>query len=482
MTTSSTRRGVRGAAAALTACALLAPSAAQAADAPLRTIGLTATGERTADYAPVAVSLDGREVIQRDYSRVYVRNVAAGTTSPLVTGADDVSASNDTKIVAVVTNQPLVAADTDTEDDVYVINRAAGNAATLVTGPSLGLEIGGAQKNVIVDSTLISGNGNVVRFGVSRAVEEAGGGVVWKYERWRFDRTTGVSTKYAAEAGALVNRLDDAGQVEITETQVKVGGRTWPIPPSTYKPYAWIAPDGGSVVFRPLASENKLTVLNTTTGATRLVTAPSWINPYALTIYAPTNAGGDFIVISTPVSRPAGERVAIGRLQVSNAAITQTGGDVPVTVDMRRAVSANLAFAATNLHLAQLGTTPLPGAEPSLPGSTAKAWDYLSFGDATCSKNLYGVNVWTRPYVHAKKGAQGTDLRTPARAVVKVTMANGIVANHFTINAGVSRDLNTGRIGGYTIDATVTFTDGSTLSGSNVIAAHPTPACTPFWF
>ncbi len=481
MTTPSARRRARGAAVAVAACAALAPSAAQAADAPLRAIGLTPAGVPTADYAPVAVSPDGREVIQRDYKRIYVRDVTAGTTTQFATAAGDVSASTDTKLVAVVTDQALTASDTDGQDDIYVINRAAGNAATLVTGPALGLELGDVQRNVILDNLLISGSGNVVRFGVSRAVAEPGGAVNWKYERWRFDRATGVSTKYSAASGAVVRRLDDAGKVEITETQVKVDGRTWPIPPAGgFTPYAWIAQDGGSVVFRPVSNQNKLSVLNTTTGSVRLVTAPSWINPNLFDIYAPTNAGGDFIVMGTRVQRTLGSRYAVGRLQVSNAAVTQTGGDVQITEGSQVAVSPNLAFAATNTHLAQLGTTPLPGGEPPLPGSTAKAWDYLDFGDATCDKNAFGVATWTRPYVYAKKGAQGTDLRSPLRAVVKATMTNGVVANHFTINAGVRRDLNTGRVGGYTLDATVTFTDGSTVTGAKVVAAHATPYCNPF--
>lgn len=474
-------------AAALAVGALLAPAAAQAADAPLRTIGVTPTGERTANYAPVAISPDGREVIQREYRRAYVRDVVAGTTTQLANDIGDVAASSDTKIVAVVTSQSLVAADTDSSDDLYVINRAAGNTPTLVTGPALGLELNNVQLNALVDNVLVSGNGNVVRFGISRAIAaSAGGGTGWSYERWRYDRTTGATTKIATAADfrTSVKRLDDAGKVDITDTQVKVDGRTWPIPDTGgFRPDAWIAPDASAVVFRHVSNENKLTVLNTTTGAKRLVTAPSWINPYLLDVYAPTNAGGDFVVIGTTLTRPAGERYAVGRLQVSNAAVSQIGPDVQITANAPRTVSANLAFAATNLHLAQLGTTPLPGTEPSLPGVSTKAWDYLDFGDATCTQAPFGGYNWTRPYVYAKKGAQGADLRTPTKATVKATMTSGGVANHFTINAGASRELNTGRVGGYTLDAIITFSDGSTVSGAKVIPTHELPYCNPFyWF
>lgn len=484
MLTSHVRRRARGAA-VLTASALLFPAAAaQAADAPLRTIGITPTGERTANFAPVAISPDGREVIQREYRRAYVRNVAAGTTTQLANDIGDVSASSDTKLVAVVTSEPLVSADTDVRDDLYVINRAAGNAATLVSGPSLGLELDDVQRNALVDDVLISGNGNLVTFTVSRAIAEAGGAINWRYERWRYDRATGTSTKTATELRVRVQRLDDAGKVEITDTQVKVDGRAWPIPSTGGNfPEAWSSPDGTAVAFRDGFSPSKFAVLNTTTGAVRNVTAPSWITPNLLDVYAPTNAGGDFLVIGTTLTRPAGERYAVGRLQVSNAAVTQVGPDVQITAGAQRTVSSNLAFAATNLHLAQLGTAPLPGTEPSLPGVTVKAWDYLDFGDATCTRAPFGGNTWTRPYVYAKKGAQGTDLRTPTKAVVKATMINGTVANYFTISAGASRELNTGRVGGYTLDATVSFSDGSTVTGSKVVPQHELPYCNPFyWF
>ncbi|MBJ7472442.1 MAG: hypothetical protein JHD16_14135 [Solirubrobacteraceae bacterium] len=480
--TGTVLRSVR--AVALGAAAFAAfPGYAAAADAPLRTIGITPTGAATGEAVPVGVSPDGREVIQRNLSRVFVRDVAAGTTTELVQGVDEVGASNDTKLVAVLTNAKLVAADTDADEDVYLINRGAGNAATLVTGPALNLEIAGNQRNAFVDGLLISGNGNVIRYGVSRAILRSNGETTWDYEQWRYDRSTGVNTRTSTGLASIVRRLDDAGKVEVTATQIKVDGRTWPIPAAAgTRPYTWIAQDGGSVVFRDYLTP-KLYVVNTSTGVSRTVNVPSWIPQGTMDVFAPWNGGGDFVLIGTRVNRSVGVRYALGRLQVSNGALTQYGPDIPITESSQLgAISSNLAFAGTNVHLAQLGTTPLPGTEAA-PPSGAKAFDYIEFVDATCNQQPFGGVAYTRPSVYMRRGAQGNDLRTPTRSEIKVTMNSGTVANQFALAPGASRELTSGRLGGFTIAAKVTFTDGTSVQGTNVVPSHPSPYCNPFyWF
>ncbi len=129
-------------------------------------------------------------------------------------------------------------------------------------------------------------------------------------------------------------------------------------------------------------------------------------------------------------------------------------------------------------YLAQVGSTALPGTEPS-GTSTAKVQDYVSVNDTACFISYFNVTTWSRAYVTLSRNSVGLDPRVPARA----HRASGqhrepaTVYNAFTLSAGALRELTIPRTGGWTVQSTVTFTDGSVLSGTQSIPVHPVPTC-----
>lgn len=481
----SVRRAASAAPVALALGLAVLPSSAGAADAPTRTIGIGVDGQRTSSLRPIAVANDGKEVLQYDFSNLYVRDVVAGTTRVVLASPGGVAgASTDLRTVLVDTWGSRVAADTDDEQDLYLWNRTTG-AFTLVTGADVNLDRVGEQRNAWADLPVLSGDGKVAQFGVTRYLSANGVDGTWKYETWRYDASTGRATKRSDTRSVVTSRLDDAGRVSLSYNGIRIDNRTLPLPydpaATTANPIASVSPDGSAVAFQGI-DRKTLSVVNTASGVVRKVTLPTWLQTTPFSVIAPYNGGGS-VLLQADLNRPEGKRSAYGRLDVGTGVLTQIGGDIPATntTDAYSAIAPNLQFAANNLFLAQLGTTPLPGTEPGTP-SNAKATDYFDIGDATCHTNIFGIRQWTRPWFTMRSGAQGADTRPPVKADVTVTVdKTGAVANRFSITPGKSRDLSVGRTGGWTVSARVTLTGGAVLDGKVTVPAHGAPTCSgPF--
>ena len=490
--TSQSRARHAAAALILSAVGLAAPSAATAADAPLRTIGVTPGGAVTATQYPVAISPDGRLVLSNDdttYGRTQplLRDVAASTTTKLLSEGDRVvSASLDLAKVAFLTTRAASSKDLDTTSDLYVLDRPSGQT-TLVSQDPVSGRLGQPADREDLGDALLAGDGKSVLFHSNETTFNAvpGGPTTEVHRQWRFDLTAGTLTQLstwgeAAPDWVRQRTVDDAGRVTVTTAGIDLAGKKLPLPFDVRSSAASadVSPDGSTVAFDIVGRPTSLTLVDTATGAVSTMTLPSSRSQLSRSVWAILN-GGAGAVISTYADRGAGPRTVLSRISKSGAA-TQLGGDIKVTDSSQlAAVSPNLQFAATSLHLAQLGTSALPGTEPNPTTPAPQALNYVWVQDTFCTR-AFGRSTWTRAKAGVNPRPTGTDTRTVKGTTWRVydTITNKTI-NAFSLTAGKSRDLTVPRTGGWSYDVKVTLSDNTVLSGTGKVDPHPVPECTP---
>lgn len=489
----------RALAAALLAGAVLAP-AAQAADSNVRSINRAADGSVTADLQPFAVSGNGASVLAILGRDLVLRDVAAGTTTRLpgagslrsFTTTEEVDASNDLRFVLYPTEASLVPDDADGQLDYYLLDRSTGTNQLVSRTPST-LSNGAAVFRSDVQDAQLSGNGQVASFtSVSTNYNpEVSSTDRYQYDEWRWERATGTATRLGGTPLATtyprsntwnvrLRRGDDTGKVAVFDRTVFVGSRevALPLAVDTYdSAIASVSADGSFLAFTRQASRSRITFVNLTTGASSDTTVPSWLASAGYDVIGVGN-GGTGVVIRTRLNRTAGTRDVLGWVTRSGA-VSQVGKDIPSSASNAAPVLAwNVAFAANGQYLAQVGSAALPGTEPS-GTSTASASDYVTVSDTSCSISYFNVTTWSRGSVSLSRTSVGLDPRVPARATFRVvnTANPATVYNAFTLSAGASRELTIPRTGGWTVQSAITFTDGSTLSGTQSVPVHPVPTC-----
>lgn len=461
----------------------LTPALAQAADAPLRAIGFDEAGAATTSHTPVAVSFDGREVLSNTFdTRAYVRDVAAGTTRPLSLGGRAAGASLDLRRVLISTAEAASPRDTDDDADLYVLDRATGAKTLVSAAPGTGELPGPATPWDALELSrgLISGDGNTVLFRSSQYdyAPDFSTQPIERHVQWRFDLAANTLTPVAETSSdtALVMRsTDNAGRVAVNSAGIYVGTRRIALPEAARNADGHVSPDGTTVVFKT-ASNAPLLLVDTATGTQSTAPVPSWLITQGYELRGAGNNGAGAL-LGASLTRATGPRFAFGFLNKAGA-LSQVGGDIQVTRDTTVGpISQNLAFAASNLHLAQLGSMPLPGVEPPAPGGTPAAFDYLTFRDVECTAGIFS-KTWSRAWVELTAQAVGSDLRRPTRADILVTQTTTKkVINAFTLAPGKTRELTVGRTGGFTISARVTLSDGTRIDGTNVVPLHEPFSC-----
>lgn len=472
-----------------------APAGASAADAPLRTIGVTPGGAATATQTPVAISADGKLVVSNDTStyarsQPLLRDVAAGTTTKLLAEGDSViSASLDLGKVLFATTRAVSPKDLDATEDLYVLDRATGGSTLVSQDPVTGT-LGQAASRVDLGDGLVAGDGKSVLFHSNETTfsQVEGGPVTEIHRQWRFDLVAGSLTQlgtWGAAAPDWVRQrtVDNAGRVAVTAAGIDVAGKKLPLPfdVASEGGSADVSPDGSTVAFDLVGRNTSLTVVSTATGAVSTIKLPSTRSQLSRSVWGILNAGAG-AVISTSVDRGAGPRTVLSNVSKTGA-VTTLGGDIKVTDSSQlSAVSQNLQFAATSLHLAQLGTTPLPGTEPNPTTPALQALSYVWVQDTSCTKS-FGRSTWLRAKAGVNPRPTGTDTRTVKGTTWRVyDTATNKTINAFTLTAGKSRDLTVPRTGGWSYDVKVTLSDNTVLNGTGKVDPHPTPECIAILF
>ncbi len=479
--------------------ALLVPTAATAADAPVRTIARDGNETVTAGLSPIAVSGDGRQVIANLGDDAVVRDVVEGTTRRLVPSgpATAITASTDLRVVLLESASDLTPSDTNGTTDYYALDRATGVLRFVSDVPARFRDGQVAPDARFLRSPSISGDGNVIQFvgtvtGGKPLAQPGTSTFTVESTLWRVDLSAGGAPVRARELTGFNGReftivhADQAGAVGVTNDGVVVGDRVFPLPAVDNGAFrslrVAVSTDGRAVAVADAYDPGTVKLLSTTTGTVTSIPMPSWLVSAG---YRLLNAYASGVAVSARFTRAGGEREAVGYV-TTKGAVTQVGGDIPAsTPDRALALSANLSFAATNQYLAQLGTRTLPGTEPASqpfptppppPAPTLITW--MPFTDVSCSTVI--STTWSRASVSLTASPVPGDPRTPASATVKVTKLGSpsTVYNAFTLKAGASRELTVPRTGAWTYAATITFTDGSKYAGSVEVPAHPQPPCT----
>lgn len=474
----------------LTAAGLFAPVGASAADAPLRTIGVTPAGAATASQQPVAISPDGKLVLANDltsygHPQPILRDVAAGTTTRLLADGDTpISASLDLSRFVYSTERKVSAKDVDATADLYVFDRASGQSTLISQDPVTG-KLGDPADVEDFTDVLLTADGKAAVFQSTETTYNAvPGGPVKEVNRWwRFDLTAGQLSQVSSWGNATPDwvrqhSVDDAGLVTVSTAGINVGTRTLPLPFDVASEVATVevSPDGSTVLFDRPARNSTLTLVNTATGAVSTINLPTSVPRASHPVWGALN-GGAGAVLSYYVDRGAGPRTVVATVSRTGV-VTQAGGDIKTTdASQLSAVSRNLQFAATHLHLAQLGTTALPGGEPTPTGPAPDALKYVYVADTYCNK-LFGISTWVRARATLVNLAIGTDTRLPKSSEWKVydTVTKKVI-NAFTLAPGKSRDLTVPRTGGWSYDVKVTLSDNAVITGTGKVDPHPTPAC-----
>lgn len=462
-----------------TAAALIAlaasASAAHAADAPTRLVDLSESGQR-AGGSVVAVAPGATEalLLQPDssapgaWSHLAVRNLAAGTTTRVLPGNPRFEgASDDTKRVLVATADRYdPVADTNSAIDLYVYDRAT-NRATLVSKATSGAATGDGNSGAAV----LSGDGKVVYHGPTISLTR------------KVVVDTGAVTEYARGAsGALAT--DRTGATVLTTDGILKNGTLTPNPGnvdlrSLTAPV--FADAGGSLVAligNPGAGQ--LRVTDTTSGASRVVGLPSWVQreyPSLLDV----NADGSQALLAISLNRGGsiGTRLVLGTVDLATGAVAQVGNDLPWNGNRWAAPTPDWAFAGVGGVVAQLGATAIPGSDVVAPPVAPRpAVEYITLSKG-CRAN-YGQlppAPAKRPSLYLAVNALGSTPQVPAKADFTVTKTStGVVTNKFTLAPGATRDITTG-FGDFTYSVKVTFKDGTSVSGSKSVPAYTAPLC-----
>lgn len=484
-------------AATIAGAALAQAAPALAADAPVRTIARDTAGLATPNFQPMAVGNDGREVLATLDGNLVVRDVAAGTTKLLVAAVGGYpiaayQATPDLRFVLLRSTSGLVPADTDYGDDFYLLDRSTGKLSWVTRDLTATMSDGQTATNYGLYDPQLSGDGRFVtlRLNLWRYATQATPEIT-ENTYYRYDRTTDqiakVRTMPESAWYADVVHRDAAGAVLVTNAAAYVGKRAivFPLPKLASGDAATatvaVSSDGSAIAVVNSKDKSKLSLITTATGAITTVTVPAGLVSNGYDLVNVQNGGGA-AVIRDRIKVSAGNRQRLG-LIARDGTVTQTGGDVPADTSAGWSLvpSDNGAFGANAAYLAQLGSTPLPGAEPAQASQALSV--YMSYEDTHCAYTAYSVNNY-RATVTLIAQPRGVDPRTPKSATVKVfkTGSPSTIYNQFSVNAGVRRELTVPQTGGWTYAATVTFTDGSTMTGSVDVPTHQKYPCDPFYY
>lgn len=455
------------------AAGLLAVPSALAADTPTRVVDFNAAGQRAGGEV-VALAPGATEAIltlpdstaQGAPKHIAVRNIAAGTTTALLPSSVSFNdASDDTKRLLVTTTASYDPADTNGTADLYVYDRTTGSAK-LVSKTASGAALGNAWQF----SENISGDGKVVYFGTSA-------GPISKVSV-----DTGAVTEI--NRGGLALSTDRTGSVTLTKDGIVKNGALVPNP-SGVNLASLTAPsfadDGSKLVsLQGNPGAGSLQVTDTTTGASKTVALPSWVQreyPSLLDV----NADGSKALLAISLNRGGsiGTRLVLGTVDLASGAVAQVGNDLPWNGNRWAVPTPDWAFAGAGPVVAQLGATAIPGSDvvaPPVPPRPAVEYTSVYQG---CRAN---TSQWPpvparRPSLSLAVNAVGSSPQVPAKAdfVVKKT-SSGATTNTFTLSPGASRDINTG-YGDFTYTVKVTFKDGTTVTGSRSVAPYTAPRC-----
>lgn len=462
------------AAAALSPLALAAP--ASAVDAPTRIVDLDEAGQR-ASGTVAAVAPGAREVLlmQPDSPQaswpqhLAVRDlVTAQTRSVLSSSVGVYAISDDTQRILISTETSYDAADANGKLDLYVYDRPTARGMLATRG------LNGQATGAGAVQAALSGDGKVVTF------SNGDSGTL------RVNVDTGAVQKItSARQLSFASGVDRTGSVVATEDGIYVGTSRVPNPGAMSFDglYASKVADGGSVMALLTGYQYTaaLKVIDLTTGVARTISLPSWVQqqfPQLIDV----NADGTKALVAISLSRGSalGLRLVLGTVDLRTGAIAQLGNDLPWSGARYAAVTPDWAFAGTGQIVAQLGTTPIPGANVVVPPIGPRpAIDYLTLHEGCKGyPNRWPPITSIRPSLELR-GAQGLSPQVPAKAEVTVTnRTSGAITNKFTLSSiGARRDLTTG-FGNFIYSVKVTFRDGTSVNGSQTVPAY-TPASCP---
>lgn len=445
-----------GAAAALAASLALAPAAS--ADAPYRFTGIDVTGNQAHEAKVQSVGPGGKEVLfnawadRSTYSlKPLLRDVVGAKTTALASTSSSsvLGASDDLTKVLIWTYDQLDPADTNSYGDDYLIDRTTGKATLLSRDWPNGEAYGGFTYAQVA----ITGDGKTV-FRTTFSYDEE------QPELVKID----LATKATTTLGAHYLRgfePDTTGKVVLTDDKLLAGGRTIDLP----KGPSFASPDGSAVAVKTSAG---VSIVDVATGTTRAAALADFLKTNAWDLLGVAN-GGDTLYAGAVVTAAGAKKYAVATQNTRTGALTIVRNDVPWVSQSGSAVlSPDLQFVAFNTHVAQLGGTALQGpnvAIPEIPNN-----EFVPFYPGCSYGGLYAELI--RPSVTLRGVSIGVNGRRPTKADVTVTLdRNGAVANKFTIAPGQRRSLTAGW-GGFTITSKVTYSDGTTTSGTRKVAPY----------
>lgn len=472
-------RGLWLAAAALSPLALAPP--ASAVDAPTRIVDLNEAGQR-ADGWIEAIAPGGREVLlgQRanplDWSSpvtLKLRDLVTAKTTPVLPAGHEIADhSDDLKRFLVSTKASYDAADTNGASDLYLYDRPTGRGI-LVTrgtdGKALGVDTGGGK---------LSGDGKVAFYS---APWPAGG-----YMTYRVVVDAGTTQQLVESA--IAGDTDFTGSVITTAVGHFVGTKRTPNQGRDFAAlnYAKIAGNGSVVVdITGYASTAAVRVVDLSTGTARSIALPSWVQrEYPAVVGVSPDGSKALLVISMSRGYAAGLRLLLGTIDLKTGAIAQLGNDLPWPGSRTATISPDWAFAGSGPYLAQLGSAPIPGSDVAIPVVPPRpATDYLTLYEGCKGyPNRFPPVASGRPELSLRPGALGISPQVPARAdVVVKNTSTGRITNQFSLTPSTApRQLNTG-FGNFTYTAKITFTDGTSVTGSKSVPAYVPNSCWVGW-
>ncbi|MDQ8044364.1 MAG: hypothetical protein AAGC46_06915 [Solirubrobacteraceae bacterium] len=470
MSPSSRRTRPAAALALATLCALAGPAAAHAANAPLRFIGIGTDGKRTDQLRPTAVSNDGTEVLGAFGPYDVIRDVQSGVTHDILQPFDELrGASADLKRIVFTTRRSLVPADTNDAYDLYLWDRPS-NTYALVSKDRAGASVI-TSITQRVEQVAISNLGTAVQFSVRDLDDQADPQIIPIY---RYEASRSTTQKLGDVAGFTAGALSigDNGTSLLVGDQVIAPTRTTTLASRPQNPVV-TSPNGRFVAWQNYDGD-AANGIDTTNGATASLAYPSILRDHGAWLAGIADDASTITLGATESFR----RYAFGHVD-RRGGLRQIGGDIPITEltsGSGAVLSRNEQFAVTPLVLAKLGSTPLPGTEPTAP-STALAFDYLAVNDFVCPRGSTGTP--TKPTLGLSAYAQRSDLRLPVRATAKVWKdGSPTISNDMALSPGQTKELWVGLKGGYRIDATVTLADGTVLSGTKHLDSHDQWTCT----
>lgn len=495
------RRASRAVTTALLAAPLAFAGSAAAADAPLRSIGIGVDGKRTWQIAWFSSNDDATQVVgtirpNDDFTPgkeegVVARDVVAGQTTLLVPApATLVAASADLQRLIFLTTTSYSPDDTNDLVDGYVLDRATGTKTLLTSGDD-GKAIGdNTYPQELSDLRqftrfAISSDGSKAQFGVLDGLGDSS-----QVRTWRVDLDTGVHTALTPGNG-IADVIDGAGRLVVRDG-IFVDGKK-------------IADVGDSWTDFTLSSNDRylgftrygsggLVIFDLQTGTKVEFPSPTYPGKAYPRVRRVADDGKSLILSDRFGSQnDRSLRIFYGRVS-TDGTLTQLGGGVRHSTWGRNNgddegfeqgnVTQDGQFAITGLHIAQLGDKPLPGTEPTAPRAEVFS-DYVTVSDAWCTTSSFpGIPIfgrWRAPSVTVANTPQRANEYPVVSFKGKVTWLFGFDAYSSLpiVEPGPTYPLRRlGYLGGWKLSGTITFEDGSTMSGSKTVPFHGLPGCT----